>query len=111
MALQRHLPISKTLAEQYRKPLQVVETNYPAICNGQYIPIPTSSEPEIPYNIQGQTAWVMMLSRLLSRGVHYWEPAWLNSTSLGSDCNDVILFTADYSAYPKTVEYSRSSVS
>lgn len=46
------------LAEQYRKPLQVVETDYPAICNGQYNPIPTSSEPEIPYNIQGQTTWV-----------------------------------------------------
>jgi arabinogalactan endo-1,4-beta-galactosidase len=27
----------------------VVETDYPAICNGEYNPIPESSEPEIPY--------------------------------------------------------------
>jgi arabinogalactan endo-1,4-beta-galactosidase len=84
-----------TLAEQYRKPLQVVETDYSAICNGQYNPIPTSSEPEIPYNIQGQTTWVDDVIKTikgvpygLGRGVHYWELAWLNNTSLGSDCND-----------------------
>jgi arabinogalactan endo-1,4-beta-galactosidase len=47
-----------TLAEQYWKPLHVVETDYPAICNGQYNPIPTSSEPEIPHNVQAQTTWV-----------------------------------------------------
>jgi arabinogalactan endo-1,4-beta-galactosidase len=46
----------------------------------------------------------------LGRGVYYWEPAWLNNTSLGSACNDAILFQADYSAYPKTIGYSRSSV-
>ena len=46
-----------TLAEEYRKPLQVVETDYPAICNGQYNPIPPSSEPEIPYDVAGQTIW------------------------------------------------------
>jgi arabinogalactan endo-1,4-beta-galactosidase len=106
-----------TLAEQYRKPLQVVETDYPAICNGQQEPIPTSSEPKIPYNIQGRTTWVDDVIEIvkgapygLGRGVHYWEPAWLNNTNLGSNCSDAILFTADYSAYPRTVGYSRSSV-
>lgn len=91
-------------------PLQVVETDYPAICNGQYNPIPTSSEPEIPYNIQGQATWVDDVIDIvkgvpygIGRGVHYWELAWLNNTSLGSSCNDAILFTADYSAYPKMV--------
>lgn len=106
-----------TLAEQYRKPLQVAETDYPAICNGEYEPIPTSSEPEIPYDIQGQITWVddaidivMGIPYGLGRGIHYWEPAWLNNTSLGSNCTDAILFTADYSAYPQAVGYSRSSV-
>jgi hypothetical protein len=42
--------------------------------------------------------------------VHYWEPAWLNNTSLGSACNDAILFTADYSDPAHTVGYSRPSV-
>jgi arabinogalactan endo-1,4-beta-galactosidase len=46
----------------------------------------------------------------LGRGVHYWEPAWLNNTSLGSDCNDAILFEPDYSGWPVTVGYSRKSV-
>jgi arabinogalactan endo-1,4-beta-galactosidase len=47
-----------TLAHQYRKPIQVVETDYPAICNGEWNPIPPSSEPEIPYDVAGQTIWV-----------------------------------------------------
>lgn len=106
-----------TLAEEYRKPIQVVETDYPAICNGEYNPIPPSSEPEIPYSIAGQKIWtddvikiVQQVPYGLGRGVHYWEPAWLNSTSLGSNCSDAILFTADYSNPAQTVGYSRTSV-
>jgi arabinogalactan endo-1,4-beta-galactosidase len=106
-----------TLAVTYFKPIQVVETDYPAICNGEYNPIPESSEPEIPYGVQGQLTWTEDVINIvkqvpfgLGQGVHYWEPAWLNNTSLGSACNDVILFQADYSNYPKTVGYSRKSV-
>ncbi|EPE31529.1 (Trans)glycosidase [Glarea lozoyensis ATCC 20868] len=106
-----------TLARQYRKPLQVVETDYPAICNGQWNPIPESSEPSIPYSVDGQLIWVKKVIDIvkavpygLGRGVHYWEPAWLNNTSLGSDCNDAILFQPDYSGWPVTVGYSRKSV-
>jgi arabinogalactan endo-1,4-beta-galactosidase len=106
-----------TLAKEYGKPLQVVETDYPAICNGEFEPIPPSSEPEIPYSIAGQTSWtddvisiVQQVPYGLGQGVHYWEPAWLNNTSLGSDCNDAILFTADYSNLTEPVGYSRSSV-
>ncbi|KAH7330156.1 family 53 glycosyl hydrolase [Rhexocercosporidium sp. MPI-PUGE-AT-0058] len=106
-----------TLAKQYRKPLQVVETDYPAICNGQWNPIPESSEPGIEYSVNGQIKWMQRVIEIvkavpygLGRGVHYWEPAWLNNTSLGSACNDAILFTPDYSGFPKMVGYSRSSV-
>ncbi|KAF8867099.1 glycosyl hydrolase 53 [Acephala macrosclerotiorum] len=106
-----------TLALEYRKPLQVVETDYPAICNGEYNPIPESSEPEIPYSIAGQLEWMEDVISIvkqvpfgLGRGIHYWEPAWLNNTSLGSDCNDAILFDADYSNWPQTIGYSRKSV-
>ncbi|KAN0117339.1 glycoside hydrolase family 53 protein [Hyaloscypha variabilis] len=106
-----------TLAEEYRKPLQVVETDYPAICNGQYNPIPPSSEPEIPYDVAGQTIWIDDVISIvqqvpfgLGRGVMYWEPAWLNNTSLGSDCNDAILFSADYANAEHTIGYSRTSV-
>lgn len=105
------------LAGEYRKPLHVAETDYPAICNGQYNPIPESSEPEIPYDVGGQVEWmrdvvqvVREVPRGLGQGVWYWEPAWLNNTSLGSACEDAILFRPDYSGYPKTVGYSRPSV-
>jgi arabinogalactan endo-1,4-beta-galactosidase len=105
------------LAQMYGKPMHVVETDYPAICNGEYNPIPPSSEPEIPYDVAGQTEWmhdvigvVRGVEGELGHGVWYWEPAWLNNTSLGSACNDAILFEADYSQWPKTIGYSRSSV-
>jgi arabinogalactan endo-1,4-beta-galactosidase len=105
------------LAEEYRKPVQVVETDYPAICEGRYNPIPPSSEPEISYDVAGQTTWtddvisiVQQVPFGLGRGVMYWEPAWLNNTSLGSDCEDAILFAPDYSNPEQTVGYSRSSV-
>lgn len=94
-----------------------METDYPAICNGQYNPVPESSEPEIPYSVEGQLTWtenvldiVRQVPFGLGQGVHYWEPTWLNNTSLGSDCNDAILFDPDYSNYPQTVGYSRKSV-
>jgi arabinogalactan endo-1,4-beta-galactosidase len=106
-----------TLAQEYKKPIQVVETDYPAICNGEFEPIPPSSEPAITYSIAGQTIWtddvikvVQQVPFGLGRGVHYWEPAWLNNTSLGSNCSDAILFTADYSNPAQTVGYSRTSV-
>lgn len=104
------------LAGEYGKPVHVAETDYPAICNGQYNPIPESSEPEIPYNVDGQIEWMREVVSVvrevpggLGRGVWYWEPAWLNNTSLGSACEDAILFRPDYSAWPKTVGYSRPS--
>lgn len=106
-----------TLAATYGKPVQVVETDYPAICDGQWNPIPESSEPEIPYNVEGQVEWmgkvidiVKEVPKGLGQGVWYWEPAWLNNTSLGSNCTDALLFYPDYSQWPITTGYSRESV-
>jgi arabinogalactan endo-1,4-beta-galactosidase len=105
------------LATDYGKPLQVVETDYPAICTGNATSVPKSSEPEIPYDIEGQIEWthdiisvVKGVPHGLGTGVHYWEPAWLNNTGLGSACEDAILFSPDYSGWPAIVGYSRSSV-
>ncbi|KAF6843124.1 glycoside hydrolase family 53 protein [Colletotrichum musicola] len=107
----------RTMAEKYGKPLQVVETNYPALCTGRWNPVPPSSEPSIPYSVDGQVQWLEETLRIvrevpngLGRGLWYWEPGFLNNTSLGSDCDDAILFEADYSAWPRTVGYSRKSV-
>ncbi|WYZ35298.1 hypothetical protein EsH8_I_001574 [Colletotrichum jinshuiense] len=107
----------RVMGDKFGKPMQVVETDYPALCDGRWNPIPPSSEPGIPYDVDGQIEWMGEVIRIvkevprgLGQGVWYWEPAWLNNTSLGSDCNDAILFEADYSEWPKTVGYSRPSV-
>jgi len=104
-----------TLAHQYRKPIQVVETDWPDQCSGPSAP--PLSEPNVPVSAAGQTDWVEDIATIvkgipygLGHGVHYWEPAWLNSTSLGSSCEDAILFEADFSQWPKMIGYSRSSV-
>ncbi|EFQ35706.1 glycosyl hydrolase family 53 [Colletotrichum graminicola] len=109
--------VLRAMADKYGKPMQVVETDYPAVCDGRWNPIPESSEPGIPYSVAGQVEWMAEVLRIvreaprgLGRGVWYWEPAWLNNTSLGSACNDAILFEADYSGWPRTVGYSRESV-
>ncbi|KAI1846780.1 hypothetical protein JX265_004749 [Neoarthrinium moseri] len=105
------------LVRRYGKPVQVVETDYPAVCDGKWNPIPESSEPAIPYDVDGQVEWmgkvidlVKEVPRGLGQGVWYWEPAWLNNTSLGSNCTDALLFEPDFSAWPITTGYSRKSV-
>ncbi|KAK1979639.1 family 53 glycosyl hydrolase [Colletotrichum cereale] len=109
--------VLRAMADKYGKPMQVVETDYPAVCDGRWNPIPESSEPGIPYSVAGQVEWMAEVLRIvreapggLGRGLWYWEPAWLENTSLGSDCNDAVLFEADYSGWPRTVGYSRESV-
>ncbi|KAK5133553.1 hypothetical protein LTR08_007592 [Meristemomyces frigidus] len=104
-----------TLASKYGKPLHVVETDWPAICTGA--DAPELSEPSIPASIPGQIEWVhdiisvvKQVPKGLGQGVNYWEPVWLNNTGLGSACEDAILFSADWSQYPKVVGYSRNSV-
>ncbi|KAL9617236.1 MAG: hypothetical protein Q9160_007964 [Pyrenula sp. 1 TL-2023] len=102
-----------TLAQRYGKPIQVVETDYPAICNASV----ALSEPTIPVSVQGQTEWVRDIVDVvkglpggLGQGVHYWEPAWLNLTGLGSACEDAILFDTDWSEWPVARAYARDSV-
>ncbi|KAK0644795.1 putative arabinogalactan endo-beta-1 [Lasiodiplodia hormozganensis] len=106
-----------TMSRKYKKPVQVVETDYPVLCSGQWGPVPDLSEPSIPVSVDGQIDWVHKVIDVVRQvpqgrgtGVHYWEPAWTNLTSLGSACDDAILFQADYSAWPTTNAYSRKSV-
>ena len=104
------------MADEYQKPIHVVETDWPvAECIGEdsY----GLSEPSFPTSPQGQIEWthqvvdiVKSLPNGLGQGINYWEPAWLNNTSLGSSCQDAILFDTDWSEYPKVTAYSRESV-
>ncbi|MCJ1322205.1 hypothetical protein MMC15_007552 [Xylographa vitiligo] len=105
-----------TLATLYAKPLLVVETDWPCVCDGKYEPIPDFSEP-FPVSVKGQLGWtygtvqtVRNVTGGWGQGVFYWEPAWLNNTGLGSACEDAVLFAQDFSNYPDTVGYSRASV-
>ena len=101
------------LAAQYRKPLHVVETDWPVVCDSAQ----KLSELGIPVSVQGQIEWVHDIIEVvkavpggLGQGFSYWEPAWLNLTSLGSMCQDTILFDTDWSYWPKIEAYSRPSV-
>ncbi|KAF2215715.1 glycoside hydrolase family 53 protein [Cercospora zeae-maydis SCOH1-5] len=103
------------VANEYGKPIHVVETDWPAICSGEEAP--TLSEPSIPASVDGQLEWVgkvidvvKQIPNGLGQGVNYWEPTWLNNTGLGSACQDAILFDADWSKFPNVTGYSRQSV-
>lgn len=103
------------LANKYSKPIHVVETDWPAICEGESAP--ALSEPSIPASVAGQLLWgrevmkaLESVPKGLGQGVNYWEPAWLNNTGLGSACQDAILFETDWSQWPKVTAYSRESV-
>lgn len=105
----------RALAAEYQKPIQVVETDWPAICDGETAP--PLSEPSFAVNPQGQIDWVHAIAKIvkqlpnqLGQGIHYWEPTWLNNTGLGSACQDAILFAGDWSGWPNvTIGYSRPS--
>ncbi|KAI9706155.1 MAG: hypothetical protein M1820_004916 [Bogoriella megaspora] len=104
-----------SLAKQWGKPLHVVETDWPVQCNGTGAP--ELSDTSVPVNVQGQIDWVRDIRNVvkqvpdgLGQGVNYWEPAWLNLTSLGSACQDAILFETDWSQHPTAIAYSRESV-
>jgi arabinogalactan endo-1,4-beta-galactosidase len=104
------------VAIKYQKPVHVVETDWPAICDGATAP--ELSDTAVPVSVAGQTEWVRDIVAVVKgvaggwgKGVNYWEPTWLNNTGLGSACQDAILFSADWSGWPnKIVGYSRSSV-
>ena len=104
------------VASKYQKPVHVVETDWPAICDGS--DAPELSDTSVPVSVAGQTEWVRDIVGVVKgvaggwgRGVNYWEPTWLNNTGLGSACQDAILFSADWSGWPnKIIGYSRSSV-
>nr|OQO16146.1 hypothetical protein B0A51_14614 [Rachicladosporium sp. CCFEE 5018] len=106
-----------TISKQYGKPVHVAETDWPAMCTNETGTAPELSEPSVPASVPGQLEWVHTIIDIvkavphgLGQGVHYWEPAWLNNTGLGSACQDAILFRPDFSQWPKVTGYSRESV-
>ena len=96
------------LANNYRKPIVVAETDWPVTCSGVAL-----TEPSIPVSVQGQEEWTgdikSVLTSLpnglgqgicehleafaglarggLTRIVDYWEPGWVGNAALGSSCS------------------------
>ncbi|TKX21049.1 putative arabinogalactan endo-beta-1,4-galactanase A [Elsinoe australis] len=101
------------IADTYQIPIHVVETDWPVRCDGA----PLADE-SIPRSIDGQRQWVKKMLDVVravnggwGQGLNYWEPTWINNTSLGSPCQDNVLFEGDWSKWPEEiVGYSRPSV-
>ncbi|KAB2581066.1 putative arabinogalactan endo-beta-1 [Lasiodiplodia hormozganensis] len=100
-----------TLASTYNKPLYVAETDWPTSCSG------VDLSADFSVDAQGQTDWVGAVIDVLNNvpdglgaGIFYWEPAFINNTALGSDCDDNILFDVNWDNWPETSATARSSV-
>lgn len=101
------------LASTYKKPVMVVETDWPVSCDGV-----TLSNTTVPVSAAGQAEWTSGIESVLEgvpdslgQGLFYFEPAYINNTALSSDCDDVILFDVDWSTWPETKVTARSSAS
>lgn len=99
------------LANTYKKPLYVVETDWPTECTGV-----TLSE-NYPINAKGQRQWVAAIIAVLEglpnnlgAGIFYWEPAYIKVAGLGSSCESALLFSVDWSKWPTTYATALSSV-
>ncbi|GJJ09579.1 hypothetical protein Clacol_003802 [Clathrus columnatus] len=64
------------LANTFKKPIVVAETDWPVSCPGV-----TLTEPSIPVSAAGQTTWIMDIKNILvglpnglGQGIFYWEP-------------------------------------
>ncbi|KAJ0423356.1 family 53 glycosyl hydrolase [Aspergillus carlsbadensis] len=92
-----------SLATQYQKEVQVVETNWPTQCSNPAYPFP-ADQLNIPLSPAGQTEYLRRLASTLkaipgATGLNYWEPAWIHNAVLGSSCESNVLFDPNGQAY------------
>ncbi|KAI1843358.1 hypothetical protein JX265_007833 [Neoarthrinium moseri] len=78
------------MASTWGKEIAVVETNWPTSCPSPKYAFPSDLK-SIPFSAAGQTTFVQKVAAVVagvSRGVglFYWEPAWVDNSSLGSSC-------------------------
>lgn len=97
-----------SLARKYRKPIHVAETDYIFYCTTNNA---TTDYARIGPGEEGQLEWMRRVINLvrnipygLGRGVWTWEPAWLTSPALGSQCEDAINFDPETGISRKSVE-------
>ena len=80
------------MANRYKKPVMVVETNWPTYCSNPRYAFPSDVK-GIPFSVEGQVQWLKEVARRvegvpngLGQGLWYWEPAWIDNAGLGSSC-------------------------
>ena len=98
----------EALASTYSKPMYIAETDWPNSCSG------VDLSESYPVSAAGQTEWVQDIITTVQgvkngAGIFYWEPAFINDTSLGSDCTSAILFDVNWNS-PHTQATALSSV-
>jgi len=84
------------LANTYKKPIVVAETDWPVSCPGV-----TLTEPSIAVSTAGQETWITDIKNILTglpnglgQGIFYWEPGWVGSANLGSSCADNLVVSS-----------------
>lgn len=86
------------MVARYRKPVLVVETDWPVSCPDPAYPFPEDLE-AIPVSVDGQVEFLRDVAGVVSDvdeegmglGVYYWEPGWVGNAALGSSCADNLM--------------------
>ncbi|RLN47156.1 hypothetical protein BBJ29_009984, partial [Phytophthora kernoviae] len=99
------------LAETYKKPIYVAETDWPTKCTK----IKLSAD--YPVSARGQREWVIAIMDVLKglpnglgAGIFYWEPSYMSVPGLGSACESNLLFSVNWDEWPDTYAKALSSV-
>jgi arabinogalactan endo-1,4-beta-galactosidase len=87
------------MVRKYKKPVMVVETDWPTYCPNPKFAFPSDTK-NIPLTPDGQSRWIKAIASLLSKvpgglgqGLFYWEPAWIGNAALGSSCGWNLMVT------------------
>ncbi|KAI0832654.1 arabinogalactan endo-1,4-beta-galactosidase [Trametes gibbosa] len=85
------------LANTFKKPIVVAETDWPVSCSGVHL-----TEPSVAVSTGGQQTWITDIKNVLQslpngsgQGIFYWEPGWIGNANLGSGCSDNLLVSSN----------------
>lgn len=91
----------------YKKPVVVVEMDWPVSCPEPEDPFPKDLE-SIPLSVDGQVRFLRDVKDVVANlekegeeemgmglGIYYWEPGWAGIAALGSSCEDTLMVESD----------------
>ncbi|KAL1854257.1 hypothetical protein Plec18167_000176 [Paecilomyces lecythidis] len=85
----------KNMHDTFKKPVVVVETDWPVSCPSPEYAFPSDLQ-SIPISVKGQEIFMTDVADVVKGaeeglGIYYWEPAWVGSAALGSSCSDNLM--------------------